>query len=219
MISIVQPSVVKAVIGKVLPGRFISCGRRDGEPRVALTFDDGPHRENTPRLLDRLDGLGARATFFVSGAAVEREPELLRSVASRGHQIANHGFAHLNARKVSYQRYLDDIERANDLIEQTLGCSVGRFVRPPYGALTPRSMVGLLARGFRIVLWSVDSMDHAIRDVEHLKNRFACLSLEAGDIVLLHDDYTETVVAMDGLRRSVVDRGLRSVTVAELLDA
>jgi len=208
---------VKSVVGRLLPGRVISTGRRDGAPRIALTFDDGPHSQNTPPLLDRLDGMGVRATFFVTGEASERAPALLRTIAARGHQVANHGFAHLNARKVPYERYIQDIDRANDLIEQTLGFDIGRFLRPPYGALTARSLLGLLAKRYRIVLWSVDSLDHAIHDADRLQERFVRTPLRAGDIVLLHDDYAHTVDAMDGLARSVADRGLRSVTVRELL--
>lgn len=208
---------IKSMVGKVLPGRFISTGSHAGAPRIALTFDDGPHPENTLPLLDHLDSMAARATFFVSGQAVTRAPSLLRTVAERGHQVANHGFAHLNARNVPYQRYMDDIERANDVIEQALGRSIGRFMRPPYGALTPRTLIGLMARRFRIVLWSVDSLDHAVNDACRLQERFDSTPLRAGDIVLFHDDYAHTVEAMHGLVRSVGERGFRSVTVSELM--
>ena len=208
---------IKSLAGRVLPGRFICTGRQDGEPRIALTFDDGPHPINTPPLLDRLDGMGIRGTFFVSGEAVVRSPSLLRTIAARGHQVANHGFAHLNARKVSCERYIQDIDRANDLIEQILGFGIGRYVRPPYGALTMRSLWGLLAKRYRIVLWSVDSFDHAINDAVRLQEQFSLTPLHPGDIVLLHDDYIHTVEAMEGLARSIVGRGLTPVTVTELL--
>lgn len=208
---------MKSVLGRIFPGRFVCAGNRHGEARVALTFDDGPHCENTPRLLDCLDGMGVRATFFVTGEAVSRAPALLRDVAARGHQVASHGFSHLNARKVHFARYLDDVERANDLIEQVLGVSINRFVRPPYGALTPLSLAGLLARGYRVVLWSIDSRDHAIHDAGQLKEKFLSTGLQGGDIVLFHDDYMHTVDAMDGIARAIVDRGLQTVTVADLL--
>lgn len=213
-----MPSVdAKRLIGRLLPGRFISTGPCSGVPRIALTFDDGPHPENTPRLLDQLENLGARATFFVTGEAVARAPELLRQIAANGHQVANHGFSHLNARNVPLYRYLDDIERANDLIEQTLGTGIGGFVRPPYGALTLRSFLGLVARKYRIVLWSLDTLDHAIQDAATLQHRLSVSPLRAGDIVLLHDDYAHTVQAMTGLGRLVAERGFKAVTVSDLL--
>jgi peptidoglycan/xylan/chitin deacetylase (PgdA/CDA1 family) len=208
---------IKGAVSRLLPGRFVSIGCRDGGQRIALTFDDGPHAENTPRLLDRLDASNLRATFFVSGAEVERAPGLLRSIVARGHQVANHGFAHLNARKVSYDRYMDDIERANELIEQTIGDSIGRFMRPPYGALTTRVLLGLVSRRYRIIMWSVDSLDYAIHDKGKLQERFQSSHLEAGDIVLFHDDYAHTVLAMEGIAQTISERGLRSVTISELL--
>lgn len=209
---------VKAGLAGLFPRRFISAGRSGGGPRIALTFDDGPHTDNTLPLLEWLDRFGFRATFFVTGQAVVRAPGILREIALQGHQVANHGYSHLNAHKVPYERYMRDIERANDVIEQALGKSIGRYMRPPYGALTSRTVLGLLSRRFRIVLWSVDSLDYSIHDVDCLQRNFATLTLRSGDIVLLHDDYAHTVKAMGGIADALRDRGLRSVTVSQILD-
>jgi peptidoglycan/xylan/chitin deacetylase (PgdA/CDA1 family) len=183
-----------------------------------MTFDDGPHPENTPRILDLLDTHGARATFFLQGSMVDRHPHIVRQIARRGHQIGNHGYAHLDARAVGIREYLADVLRAQAAIEATLGELLPRNFRPPFGNITPGSMLALLRHRFRLIFWSLDSRDSFIEDAPALVNHVAQQRVEAGCIMLFHDDYRHTVDAIEEILGLVQRQGVTLVTLDTLLN-
>lgn len=209
-------SMLKRLAATAFPGRVVLRGPRGPVRAIALTFDDGPHPENTPALLDSFERAGVRVTFFLIGQAAEKHPALARRIVAAGHQIANHGYSHLNARKVPTARYVSDIERGHDALQQVLGTRLERCTRPPYGVLTLPSLAALLRRGHKLVLWSVDSLDYSLDSAQALLQGVLSRSFEPGDIVLAHDDYAHTVEAMDGILRSFKARGLALLTVSEL---
>ena len=132
---------IKRGLGHVMPRSVLVKGApRSARPRTALTFDDGPHPENTPRILDALDHAAARATFFLQGAEVERHPALAREIVRRGHQVGNHGHSHFDARRTSREVYLADIRRAQESLGQALGAPAERIFRPPHGTVTPDAL-------------------------------------------------------------------------------
>src|SRR5712664_3224327 len=92
--------IVKRAVSWCAPWAVVVRGPSGPACQAAMTFDDGPHPENTPRILDLLDAHGARATFFLQGSMVDRHPHIARQIVRRGHQIGNHGYAHLDARAV-----------------------------------------------------------------------------------------------------------------------
>ncbi len=209
-------SLHKRLVAGLLRGRLIfACSARGG-PGLALTMDDGPHRDNTPRLLDEFERHGVRATFFLIGREVERFPEITRRIHQAGHQVANHGYSHLNARKVPLGRYIGDIERGQEALEQVLGRPVPRYVRPPYGSLTAPSLAALLIKRYRIVLWSFDTLDSSISVPASLLARTRGHAFRPGDIVLAHDDYAHTVEAMPSLLAALLAQGHGLYTVSEL---
>lgn len=210
-------SMLKRLAAAALPGRVILRGPHGPGPAIALTFDDGPHPENTPALLDAFESAGIRVTFFLIGQAAEKHPALARRILDAGHQVSNHGYSHLNARKVPTARYVADIERGHDALQQILGTRLERYTRPPYGVLTLPSLAGLLRRGHRLVLWSVDSLDYSVGSAQALLEGVRSRQFEPGDIVLAHDDYAHTVQAMSGILASFKSRRLELKTVSELL--
>ena len=132
------------------------CARR-GDPssrRIALTFDDGPDPVHTPRVLDLLDGLGARGTFFVVGDRAARARAVVAETAARGHEVASHGWSHANLWVCGPRRTWREIERSHALIGEITGRPPTHF-RPPWGAVNA-AMFPLLRRvGERCVLWSI----------------------------------------------------------------
>lgn len=210
-------SILKLAASRVFPGRFVIKGPARARNAIALTFDDGPHPSNTPALLDEFDRAGIKVTFFLIGREVQKHPGITRRIIDAGHQIANHGFAHLNARKVAPGAYLADIEQGHDALEQVAGRRIQRVTRPPYGTLTPATLTGMLLRGHRIVLWSFDSLDYSVRSADMLAERIRTHAFRPGEIVLAHDDYSHTVEAMPRLVASLRDRGHVFRTVSELL--
>lgn len=155
--------------------------------RIALTFDDGPHPEHTPRVLDRLAEAGVRATFFVIGREAERRPELVRRIHADGHVLGNHSYSHGEPGKTAPSVFLDEIDRTRSLLEDLLGepCCL---VRPPKGALTVRKLWGLWRRGQTVVLWNVDPRDYRMHSAADVRLWCARYEPHAGDIVLLHDN-------------------------------
>lgn len=199
--------IIKRAAGALFPGVVLVRGR-SSTGNVALTFDDGPHPENTPRLLDVLDAARATATFFVQGKAAEQYPALLRAMDARGHRIGNHGYAHLDARASRPDAYVGDVQRAQHVLENILGRRTEKLFRPPYGNITVPSFLALARRGFRFVFWSVDSRDSFIREAPALAAHVESLAIAGGDILLFHEDYGHTIESLPRILQSLRGRSL-----------
>lgn len=192
-----------------------------GKGCVALTFDDGPS-ESTPALLDVLAGHGAHATFFSCGANALRLPEVARRVAAEGHEIGNHTFQHPRLYRLVPRRIEEEIGAAQVALRQVVGRTPDLF-RPPYGIRWFGLYPAVGRHGLRVVMWSACVFDWR-RPAEAIE---AGLRQKATDgaIVLLHDgDGTEpgdrraaTVRALERVLPLLAQRGLRCVTVSELL--
>lgn len=184
-------------------------------PRVALTFDDGPHPMSTPRLLAALRDSGQRATFFVLADRVRQHPELARRIALDGHELALHGASHhpwLTLRSVvSGAR---ELRAAADLLHEVTGVRPIRF-RPPFGAVSPPLLGAAHAAGLRTCWASVRSWDGNRRLLGGVRARVG--RARPGDIVLMHEGEGPAVALVPDVLADLAARGLRSVTVAELL--
>jgi peptidoglycan/xylan/chitin deacetylase (PgdA/CDA1 family) len=152
---------------------------------IALTFDDGPHPEGTPAILDALAAADAVATFFLVGEQVERHPEVARAVADAGHEIALHGFRHTLLLRRRTGELAADLARAATLIEDVTGATP-RLYRPPYGVF---SLGGLLhaRRRWRSLLWSQWGRDWTRSATPASVARLSTRTLSGGDVILLHD--------------------------------
>jgi peptidoglycan/xylan/chitin deacetylase (PgdA/CDA1 family) len=151
-------------------------------PVAALTFDDGPHREFTPRLLDILEKHRARATFFMVGEAAQQHPELVRRVALSGHTIGNHSWDHASFPLISRRERQAQIRAC----ERAIAPHGQRFFRPPYGQQNMMSRLDALWLGYKVIAWNLDVGDwwddDAGRMADLLETR-----VRPGSIILLHD--------------------------------
>ena len=156
--------------------------RRD----VALTFDDGPHPEGTPAVLEQLARAGAKATFFLVGEQVDANPSLARELVDAGHEVAVHGYRHTLLLRRRVRELAADLDRAVASIEAATGVAPALY-RPPYGVFGAGSLAHVRARGWRPLLWSTWGRDWERRATAASIARRATRGLRPGDVVLLHD--------------------------------
>jgi peptidoglycan/xylan/chitin deacetylase (PgdA/CDA1 family) len=155
-------------------------------PAVAITFDDGPHPEGTPAVLEILARHGAVATFFVVGEQVSKRPQLLRRMQEGGHGIALHGYHHRLHLRRGRADLDDDFARGTAAIEDAVGVSP-HYHRPPFGIYSPASLQIARARGLQPLLWATWGKDwRKFTTPEQIAGR-AVGGIQAADVILLHD--------------------------------
>jgi peptidoglycan/xylan/chitin deacetylase (PgdA/CDA1 family) len=176
-------------LAPVLPpaARAFGIARRlPGAAGVALTFDDGPHPEGTPAILEILAERGARAWFFVVGEQVVRRPEVVARIAASGHLIALHGYRHRLQLRLGASEVADDLRRGAAAIEDATGSAV-RWHRPPYGIYSGSGLDAARRAALHPLLWSRWGKDWRKFTSPERITRRATRDLSAGDVILLHD--------------------------------
>ncbi|MFD2203950.1 polysaccharide deacetylase family protein [Shivajiella indica] len=174
---------IPPLITKIFPQMVWHKDR--GESKVYLTFDDGPVPDVTDFVLDELGKRGLKATFFMVGDNVRKNPTLAMKVMDRGHKIGNHTFHHIDGYKTKTEDYLKEVESCHHMIEQVTGIKTKLF-RPPYGKIT-RDQFGKLKSDHEVIMWDVLSGDYDPQQSPEL-----CLSkskqyTQNGSIILFHD--------------------------------
>jgi len=155
---------------------------------IFLTFDDGPIPELTPWVLDELAKQNAKATFFLVGENAEKNPDLVYRILAEGHRVGNHTFNHLNGFKTSVLQYVSNAEKCQKTLLPYLKKNEIPLFRPPYGRLTPRQMIKLKKRGFKIILWDVLSKDYDIKTSASQCIGNVLDNVIPGSIVVMHDN-------------------------------
>ncbi|MGH9244839.1 MAG: polysaccharide deacetylase family protein [Acidimicrobiales bacterium] len=206
------------------------------EPRVALTFDDGPDPRLTPQILDILARYETRATFMAMGYNAQQYPELVAAVADAGHEIGHHSWRHLNLATASVEDTRLEIEMGARVTEEAAGRPV-RLFRPPKGRLSEAALRLVAHLGHDLVMWSVSrgALDVRSPDLiaDHVVGR-----VDRGDIIDLHDGIgrgtfdrrgvlapvllrrrREEIGALPRILEELATRGFQLATVSELLAA
>jgi peptidoglycan/xylan/chitin deacetylase (PgdA/CDA1 family) len=206
-----------------LRSRFFPTLSGRGAPhRVALTFDDGPDRRGTPRILDALDRLGWRATFFMLGDMAQREPALAAEVVAAGHEVAVHGFRHRSHLVRTARDLRDDVARAVDAVALASG-RAPRWFRPPYGSVTWATLSAARAAGLQTVLWTAwgrdwrpeATVDSVVEDVARQLGPGATVLLHDSDCTSAPGSFEVTAAALEPLGRLFSARHLIVGTLAE----
>jgi peptidoglycan-N-acetylglucosamine deacetylase len=184
----------------------------------ALTFDDGPHAQGTPAVLELLAGAGVHATFFLVGEQIARNPALAGEVVAAGHDVGVHCHRHRNLLRLGPVQVRADIDRATAALEDATGVSPLLY-RPPYGVLNAAALRLARARGWRTLLWSHWGRDwEACATPDSIARRVTDGAGE-GSVLLLHDadDYSapgswrRTVAALPRVLATLAGRGLAPV--------
>jgi peptidoglycan-N-acetylglucosamine deacetylase len=181
-----------------MPSRLVLSRVPADERALYLTFDDGPHPEFTPRVLDLLAANDARGSFFLLGEAVERYPKIVERIVADGHLIGNHSYNHPRFAKLSWQKQVAQIERTDTLLASFDSGRMHRF-RPPSGLFTAAMLVSCAIRGRNITYWSYDSLDYQRKPAADVIGMLRADAPGAGDIVLMHDDNAATADVLEAL--------------------
>lgn len=193
-------------------GFYLKALCRGTPGTLALTYDDGPHPDHTPALLDLLKAEGVQAGFFCIGNRVARWPELVRRMVDEGHLVGSHSMDHpWQWGFMGVERTTEQILLARDVIEAATGVNSPYF-RPPFGVTSPPVATAVKATGMQVIGWDVRPFDTTFRSVEdRLKRIFG--PAPKGTIVVLHD----TVGPVVETTKAIIDRcrasGIRLVRV------
>ncbi len=185
-------------------------------PYIAMTFDDGPHGRNTPKLLRMLRERNIKATFFIVGECAAELPEVLAQIDADGHEIGNHSWSHPNLAKYSKERVREQLQKTDNVIYQVTNkrCTL---LRPPYGSFTDAQKKWAKEEfGYTTILWSVDPLDWKKPGPSAVARRIVSRAGK-GAIVLAHDIHAGTVAAMPSTLDQLLAKGYKFVTVSELL--
>jgi peptidoglycan/xylan/chitin deacetylase (PgdA/CDA1 family) len=212
--KLLGPNITRLPEGAIRRGEF------------ALTFDDGPDPEVTPRVLDILEAHGARATFFCIAQKALCHPELVREIVRRGHAVENHSSAHQHTfAMLGVGGIRKEIVAAQSALVEITG-KQPRFFRPPAGMRNPMLDPVLHALGLRLVTWTRRGFDTRVGDPEEVAAKLAA-GLAAGDILMLHDGHAArtpagTAVVLEALPRilgAALALGLKPVTLHQAIDS
>ena len=183
-----------------------------------MTFDDGPHPSNTPRLLDILRQRNIKATFYVVGKNVQAYPQIVARMAREGHEVANHTWTHPYITKVSDGQTRSELQRTAQAIHRACG-QYPRTFRPPYGATSERHRQWIFREfGYPSITWNVDPNDWQKPGPSVVASRLVS-GARPGAILLAHDIHSGTISAMPSALDQLLARGYRFVTVTQLINA
>ncbi|WP_425235530.1 polysaccharide deacetylase family protein [Ulvibacterium sp.] len=187
------------------------------ENQIALTFDDGPHPEYTPQVLQLLKQFNAKATFFCIGKHMEGHSGLIKRILTEGHTIGNHTYSHsrvfgfFGAKKV-----IAELQKTNGIFAKITGKQIQMY-RPAFGVTNPNIKKSIKAMGLQSIGWSIRSLDTTPLSDDTILHR-TTHKLAKGDILLFHDTSPKTIIVLERLLLILQEKNLQSVTVDQLLN-
>lgn len=197
----------------------------NGSPQkraVALSFDDAPDADFTPKVLDALKEANVKATFFIVGNRAETHPEVMKRIVREGHAIGNHSYNHANLPKLSDADFREQVIRTDRIIQQFTGYTP-KMIRPPYGNINEEQIKWLASQQKKVINWNVDSLDWKGLSAKQVATNVLS-NIQPGSIVLQHsgggegEDLTGTVEAIPEIIEKLRGDNVKLVTIPELLD-
>lgn len=209
-----DPEGIAAEIAVVptLPPEAISTPQpKPRSKAVALTFDDGPSTENTPKVLEILKQYNAHATFFIVGNRAAAGAEILKQEIAQGCEIGNHSWDHTNLAKLSMKKVNKQYDKTADLVKKLVGYDI-KLLRPPYGAISQKMRDKLK---HPMVLWNVDTLDWKTKKPKAILKQVK-KTVKDGDIILMHDIHPTTAEALKTVLPWLIENDYDILTVSEL---
>lgn len=198
IISVLLTFIVAS--GRIDSGFYIKaiCRRDVKEPYVVLSFDDGPDKTNTPRILELLRENGIKAVFFVVGEKASQNPDIIQNADAGGHIIGNHTFSHSNMIDFySADRFANELIKTEETVEKITGRRT-RLFRPPFGVTNPNIKQAVDKLGYCTIGWSLRALDVSFGSTSASMRRIR-KKIQPGDIILLHDSAPYAVELVEEL--------------------
>ena len=186
--------------------------------QIALTFDDGPHPGRTSEILDILEKFNIKATFFPIGENIQNYPDVFNDIIKAGHEIGNHTFSHSSLKNCSINTISEELGTFEKAISKH-DCKRTTLIRPPEGSYNDQLKTYAQENNYRIILWSVDTMDWAHKSVEEIVDN-VMHNTTGGDIILMHDYISGKSSTREALKifiPKLIERGFEFVTVSDLI--
>lgn len=209
-VSLKTPPFDIEVFGKYKP---IYEGSKDKKV-IAFTCNVAWGNEYIPSLLKVFSEKNVKATFFVEGRWAKNFPDLLKLIHDKGHEIGNHGYSHAHHAELSYEENLNEIKRAEVIIQEITGKKPTLFA-PPYGEFSEPTVKAADSMNYRLIMWSIDTIDWKKPGVEYIVNKILD-NAGNGKIVLMHPT-EDTVGAMPTIIENLNRQGYKITTVSDLL--
>ncbi len=182
----------------------------DEKPKIAITFDDGPNPQWTPRLLDGLKERGVKASFFVIGEKAEKYPEIIKRMYEEGHVIGNHTYTHVQLTTLSNEKACEEIKKTCQVLYDITG-EYPEFIRPPFGSWDENLECGI---DLMPVMWTIDTLDWSSKNADSVVVK-AMKQVKENSIILLHDNYESSVEGALRIIDQMMAQGYEFVTVEE----
>lgn len=192
------------------------CSTTTSEKQIAITFDDGPNFEYTPKILSTLADYNVPATFFVIGKNIPGNESILKKIDAAGHTVGNHTFSH--SFFIDFKSkigFMVELDTTSDLIYNAIKKRV-RLFRPPYGVTTPNLARASKALNYDAIGWNIRSLDTTKDTEEKIANRVVS-HIKPGSIILFHDTSSKTVEVLKQTLNFAKENGFKVVSVEELL--
>lgn len=211
----IEPPVQTTKTQDDIPSVYLDSGVDPQKKLIAMTYDDGPHYENTEELIELFKQYEGQATFFTVGNRIEGQESILRSILDSGNQLASHTFDHPNLNKATPEQIQEQLKKTEDSIRKATGYEGQIMVRPPYGNANTHVLDN---SDVTFINWSVDSNDWRHKDGQTVCDVIVNNAHDGG-IVLMHDLYKSTVEGSRCALEKLSAQGYQFVTVEELLEA
>ena len=184
---------------------------------VAITFDDGPHPEFTPKALELLKKYNAKATFFCVGKHIEAHPNVFNEIIKQGHTIGNHTYSHANNFGFfKTTKVTEELLKTNAVVKNSVGITLQLF-RPAFGVTNPRIKTALKATKLQSIGWSVRSLDTTYKSPKSILKR-TTKNLSKGDVILLHDTSLKSIIVLEQLLLFLQQQNMESITIDSLFN-
>jgi len=213
--------IIPFVVGKILKKSFLM--KVSQSKSVFLTFDDGPHPQATPKILQILKEANVKATFFLSGKNMVECSQLIKTITEQGHDIGNHSYNHRHAFKTGPFATYGDLKKGHKILLEHSKQNHNLF-RPPYGKVNLASLLYLISSGSKIVYWNLDPKDYSDSSAENVADHIL-ENIGPGKVILLHDGRQNqndqlhvTINALDQVIQKTKNMNLKFSTISKLYE-